>query len=68
MLEASKRSLLAVRGIQGDVQSLLEDVGAAVAIAALEEGDEACVNSQRRSLLSFPSCSTGNERGARAGV
>ena len=28
VLEASKRSLLAVRGIQGDVQSLLEDVAA----------------------------------------
>ena len=42
VLEASKRSLLAVRGIQGDVQSLLEDVAARLRLRRLEEGDDAC--------------------------
>ena len=42
VLEASKRALLAVRGIQGDVQSLLEDVAARLRLRRLEEGDDAC--------------------------
>lgn len=41
VLEAGPRSLLAVRGIQGDVQSLLEDVAARLRLRRLEEGDQA---------------------------
>ena len=44
VLEASKRALLAVRGIQGDVQSLLEDVAARLRLRRLEEGDDACLS------------------------
>ena len=41
MLRCAPRALLALRGLQGDVQTLLEDVSARLELRRLEEGPDA---------------------------
>ena len=68
VLEASKRALLAVRGIQGDVQSLLEDVAARLRLKKVRRGRRRVPRAKNARFSRFRDALRATSAGRRARV